>query len=137
MQKSQQIRIMEKSEKCLEQCHRRTKVSKTKIITDNSILRMPRVRDGKSIARPKLCVTLEGPQTTNVSCLAFIITFLAFANCLNLALGSYANDIDGDAPFHVLKPFNLINNLREENNINNSNTDTILNELQLSEAQTR
>ncbi|XP_030557225.1 metal transporter CNNM4 isoform X1 [Drosophila novamexicana] len=128
---------MEKSEKCLEQCHRRTKVSKTKIITDNSILRMPRVRDGKSIARPKLCVTLEGPQTTNVSCLAFIITILAFANCLNLALGSYANDIDGDAPFQVLKPFNLINNLREENNINNSNTDTILNELQLSEAQTR
>ncbi|XP_064535096.1 unextended protein isoform X1 [Drosophila montana] len=128
---------MEKSEKCLEQCHRRTKVSKSKIITDNSILRMPRVRDGKSIARPKLCVTLEGPQTTNVICLAFIITILAFANCLNLALGSYANDIDGDAPFTVLKPFNFINNLREEDNKNNSNTDTILKELQLSEAQTR
>lgn len=129
---------MEKSEKYLKQCHKRTKVSNSKIVTNTSVLRMPRVRDGKSIARPKLCVTLEGLRDIRSIYLALLITILALANC-KLAYGSFENvDFDGVAPLTVLKPLNLMTNLLAEENVNNSNTETnILKELKLPETETR
>ncbi|XP_017858456.1 PREDICTED: metal transporter CNNM4 [Drosophila arizonae] len=129
---------MEKSEKCFKQCHKRTKVSNSKIVTNTSVLRMPRVRDGKSIARPKLCVTLECLRDIKSIYLALLITILALENC-KLAYGSFENvDFDGVAPLTVLKPLNLMTNLLAEENINNSNTETnILKELKLPETQTR
>lgn len=93
---------------------------------------MPRVKDGKSIARATFCATLEYPKSTKGIYLAFIIAILAFANCINLGLGSYANDVNGDVP-----PLNSQQSLRADNNHNKSNSDTILKEFQLSETKTR
>ncbi|XP_060648795.1 unextended protein [Drosophila nasuta] len=128
---------MEKSEKCLKQCQNRTKVSKcqpAKIVCNNStILRMPpRVKDGKSIAQSKLLWgdLLESRPTTksttkrNSINLAFIIALFAFAHCIHLGFGAYANDVNAAAGAPPLNQSQQ-QNLRSDDNNNNNHNNTL------------